>query len=102
MSKRLYSYGKQRTDFYALARELSDRSEWHMGEMHGTRDVQWRWGRLPIEYRDSVKTADYVVYSFSTPIAWHTPDGEWHVPDVKYSQTTTKHQGKISVALSVL
>lgn len=34
----------------------------------------------------------YVVYSYWTPIAWH--DGErWTRPDVKYSQTTSRHQG---------
>lgn len=101
MSKRLYSYGKQRTDFYALARELSNRTEWHMGEMRGTAKVEWKWGRLDYSYRESVKRADYVVYSYSTPIAWHTPEG-WVMPDVKYSPTTTTHQGKVSVALSVM
>lgn len=34
---------------------------------------------------------DYVVWSYATPIAWHTPEG-WVVPPVKYSPTTTQHQ----------
>jgi hypothetical protein len=63
---------------------------------------QWRWGQLPYEYRDSVKGADYVVYSYSTPIAWHMPNGEWVMPDTRYSVTTSKHQGKIRTAISQL
>jgi hypothetical protein len=38
----------------------------------------------------------YVVWSYDTPIAWHTIDDEhghhtWWVPNVKYPVTTTKH-----------
>lgn len=35
----------------------------------------------------------YVVYSYDTPIAWGPLDGDLYVPDVKYSMTTSKHQG---------
>jgi hypothetical protein len=34
---------------------------------------------------------DYVVYSYHTPIAWHTPEG-WYIVAQKFSQTTSKHQ----------
>lgn len=34
----------------------------------------------------------YVVYSYSTPIAWVTGFGEIEIPDHKYSVTTTHHQ----------
>ena len=37
---------------------------------------------------------DYVVWSYATPIAWHTPNG-WHVVDQKFSQTTGKHQSNL-------
>lgn len=75
-------------------------------------------GILPHEYHDSVKQADYVVYSYNTPIAWHVPNrnegwelgnGEpapaepgWVTPDEKYSVTTSKHQGRIFAAISQL
>lgn len=63
-------------------------------------------GFLSPEYHHSASAADYVVYSYNTPIAWHLShdDGEdrWIVPDVKYSMTTTRHQGKISTAISVM
>jgi hypothetical protein len=80
----------------------------------------WSLGQLPGEYHESVKHADYVVYSYSTPIAWHLPagvpstayppgvwytmrpDGEWITPQVKYSVTTSKHQGRIFTAISQL
>lgn len=58
-------------------------------------------GRLPINYRDSFVQADYVVYSYGTPIAWHLPNmGVWRIPDVSYSVTTSRHQSKIRAALS--
>lgn len=35
-----------------------------------------------------------VIYSYSTPIAWYDAEFEkWFVPDVRYSVTTSKHQG---------
>jgi hypothetical protein len=62
------------------------------------------YGQLPPEYVESVQRADYVVYSYRTPIAWHithTPDwaGTWVIPDVEYSATTTRHQHKIRSCL---
>ena|SRR5256885_8821203 len=60
-------------------------------------------GRLPAENADSLRhpTTDYVVYSYATPIAWHNMVG-WHMPDVKYSLTTTMHQHTIRTAFSDL
>jgi len=58
-------------------------------------------GRLPAEYHASACAADYVVYSYATPIAWHGPDG-WVMPNESYSVTTSKQQGRIRTALSVL
>jgi hypothetical protein len=73
------------------------------GTLYGrnTPEGGWRWGRLDYDLRDSVKRADYVIWSYSTPIAWRT-DGEWHAPEVKYSVTTSRHQGRIFTAISQL
>lgn len=68
-----------------------------VGNVSGDNTGVWRFGRLPIEYRDSVKSASYVIYSYSTPIAWYV-DGKWTIPNVSYSRTTSVHQGKIRVA----
>ncbi len=52
-------------------------------------------GKLPVAFRDSFR-ADitspdaFVVYSYQTPIAWFA-NGEWKLPMVKYSVTTTRH-----------
>lgn len=56
-------------------------------------------GILPREHREALGKAWeragtnlFTVYSYATPIAWH--DGEkWTRPDVKYSPTTSRHQG---------
>jgi hypothetical protein len=58
-------------------------------------------GMLPAQYADSARAADYVVYSYATPIAWHAA-GEWVMPEVRYSVTTSKQQGRIATALSVI
>jgi hypothetical protein len=40
----------------------------------------------------------YTVYSYSTPIAWVTAD-DTTVPEIYYSQTTTRHQNIARAAL---
>lgn len=70
------------------------------GNLYSLREAPWiSPGRLSREYLISVRKADYVVYSYGTPIAWHNEDG-WHMPDVKYSVTTSRHQSRIRTALS--
>jgi hypothetical protein len=102
MAKRLWSYGKNRTDFYELANELKSQTEWEMGKLRGTNQFN-SYGRLPVEYQDSAAYAVYAVMSYDTPIAWiDARTGQWVMPQVHYSLTTTKHQGRINVALAVL
>lgn len=57
-------------------------------------------GKLPPEHADSLMTADYVVMSYATPIAWET-DGEIVIPDVGYSPTTSQHQYTVKAAWDV-
>lgn len=45
---------------------------------------------------------DYVVFSYSTPIAYRLSNGVWITPAVKYSNTTSQHQGKINTAAHAL
>jgi hypothetical protein len=42
---------------------------------------------------------NYVVYSYGTPIAWHGKFG-WHLPAIKYSQTTSRHQSIVRGAIA--
>lgn len=72
-------------------------------------------GQLPDEWRAKWRQdkgeIDYVIYSYETPIAWRVSDTwygnhgqthshRWVMPNVKYSLTTSKHQGKVRTALS--
>lgn len=50
-------------------------------------------GQLPSEHTAAVAAADYVIRSYATPITWHVPGQGWVTPAVRYSQTTSQHQG---------
>lgn len=51
-----------------------------------------------IRYRPD--DVDYVVFSYSTPIAWHLRSTDaWIIPNVKYSATTSTHQSVVRQAL---
>lgn len=77
------------------------------GTFRGATEAADGWyatGRLPQEYRESflavLPLIDYVIYSYGTPIAWHTPTAAgWQVPDARYSVTTTQHQNRVRVAI---
>lgn len=43
---------------------------------------------------------DYIVYSYATPIAWHTTTRGWIYPLAKYSASTGPHQSLTRSALS--
>lgn len=63
-------------------------------------------GRLPEPYRTELHSRnrhiDYVVWSYGTPIAWHDTERGWVMPDVKYSTTTSKAQGRIAPGIASL
>ena len=48
-------------------------------------------GMLPSEFIDILEDAEYIVYSYETPIFWFA-NGSWHYPKVKYSNSTSRHQ----------
>jgi hypothetical protein len=56
--------------------------------------------RSAFETAAAMRTLDYAIYSYGTPIAWHTPTG-WTVPDTKYSATTTGHQALVQAAIEL-
>lgn len=60
-------------------------------------------GRMPRNWAAALnaKPLAYVVWSYGTPIAWVTQDGEAVAPDVGYSVTTSRHQGIAMRALDV-
>ena len=46
-----------------------------------------------------VNGVDYAVYSYGTPIAWHTLEG-WYVVEQKFSVTTSKHSNYVRRAIA--
>ena len=71
------------------------------GALAGTDNPDSYTGRMPSEYADDYRAAYlagdivYVVTSYATPIGWVLKNGERVKPPVKYSVTTTKHQGNL-------
>lgn len=65
----------------------------------------WDTARLSSPWREqyaadrNADLIDYTVRSYGTPIAWHTTDGRWIVPDQRFSVTTTRHQGIVRRAV---
>lgn len=53
-------------------------------------------GSMTYNHREAFNSArakiDYLVTSYNTPIAWHTPADGWVVPNVYYSPTTSRQQ----------
>ena len=43
---------------------------------------------------------DFIVYSYGTPIAWHTLNFGWYVVEQKFSVTTSKHQNYVRRAVA--
>lgn len=94
-----------------VASLIHERTEF---ETYGALSAEWNGGyplgQLPQPWRDiliahttnsqgQVERA-YVVYSYQTPIAWWTKAHGWVIPPVKYSRTTSVHQGKLYLALA--
>lgn len=70
-------------------------SMWSKSTPEGIRRGGWHRGALPGALTrimsDRAESITQVIYSYSTPIAW-LDAGQWVVPDVRYSNTTGKHQ----------
>jgi hypothetical protein len=49
-------------------------------------------GKELATFEADVNGADYFVYSYGTPIAWHTLNFGWYIVEQKFSATTSKHQ----------
>ena len=84
---------------------IKARETFNGSNMSGRKSPTGDVGRLPGAWRDvyyhTVNDIDYIVYSYSTPIAWHTNDGLWFVPGITYSATTSRHQSyALSAAMS--
>ncbi|MEU6351116.1 hypothetical protein ABZ896_17550 [Streptomyces sp. NPDC047072] len=91
---------KLATESWSVRRALAARQPFTTyGALRATSERNYCVGRLPDQWADRYRAdADaghivYQVYSYSTPIAWVLDDGAVVVPQVRYSLTTTRHQG---------
>lgn len=66
------------------ARVVTGLSSWDSGILSGS--------DLDVFHEDKSRIR-YVVYSYSTPIAWYMGAEGWHKVAQKFSPTTSKHQG---------
>jgi hypothetical protein len=61
-------------------------------------------GRLSAEeyakLSDKFEENSFVVWSYGTPIALCTEEGNWHLVEQKFSPTTSKHQNLIRRAIA--
>jgi hypothetical protein len=86
---------------------IATRQEFKASALSGvdanTSGLQGAYGRLDPEEFARFKTdeikIDYAVYSYGTPIAWHTSEG-WYVVEQKFSVTTSKHQNYVRRAIA--
>lgn len=75
---------------------------WGQSHRPGSAYVDRGWlpkGFADFRSRTSYHYADYIVYSFKTPIGWHVPDHGWVVPEVTFSSRTNRHQGLLRSAI---
>lgn len=75
----------------------------HTGSFRGIAGRPDTLGWLPEEYRRMWDNARilYTIMSFDTPLAWLKGTGEWVMPDVSYSPTTSRQQTIVKVWLLV-
>ena len=73
---------------------ISAQREFQGSNLRGTKTFAGM-GRLHRAYDAmAVSKADFIVYSYATPIAWCI-GGAWVIPCESYSATTTKHQNLV-------
>jgi hypothetical protein len=88
---------------------ISTRQEFKASALSGVNvnlnGLNGAWGRLNPEEFARLKAdetrIEYAVYSYGTPIAWHTAQG-WHIVGQKFSMTTSKHQNLVRRAANLL
>lgn len=78
-----------------------------VGNVAGRTDDSRGYGRLSTDLAANMRmharegTLEYVLYSYGTPMAWKVRDMEnWVLPGVKYSVSTSCHQGVFRVAIA--
>lgn len=92
-------------DWQGIAKALANGDDFKThGSLSGEAGpfTNWQSGQLPSEHVSDFVGAAYAVFSYATPVAWKRDDGTWVQPRVRYSLTTTRQQGTVATAISVL
>lgn len=63
------------------------------GFARNTANEGWLRGQALDTFRRDIKQIDYIVFSFYTPIAWHTPERGWVHVGKSFSSRSSRHQG---------
>jgi hypothetical protein len=81
-------------------RAIRSRQRFDAGNLYAFEGKAYKRGRLSRIFWHLIDDADYVVYSYQTPIAWHSASLGWIVPAYSFSATTSGHQSTVRNALS--
>ena len=88
-------------------RAVGDKRDFVGSNLRGGYGVQG-FGEMPrwaqdayVSHRDQNSGDLYTIVSYRTPIAWYF-GGEWYVPDVKYSATTSRHLTRTGLKYAAL
>lgn len=65
-------------------------SRYSTGQLRAGALRQWR-----EDFDNPTTRPDYVIFSYATPIAWHTPGIGWRKVITSFSVTTSKHQSAL-------
>ncbi len=89
----------QRDAEHYIAQRLEFRASALEGKDGGALSSSHRLSQAEANLFINTSEIDYTVYSYNTPIAWHSPKG-WYVVEQKFSVTTSKHQNLVRRAIS--
>jgi hypothetical protein len=89
----------QRDAEHYIAQRLEFRASALEGKDGGALSSSHRLSQAEANLFINTSEIDYTVYSYNTPIAWHSPKG-WHIVEQKFSSTTSRHQSRVRRAVS--
>ncbi len=95
----------ERHTLTTVSEAIQGRREFICNTMRGWNDYRALYvGQLPRQFQAQYGAARlasdfFVIESYRTPISWFA-DGEWTMPNVTYSPTTSRHQSVVRKAIA--
>ena len=104
MAKTLRQYGQTTLGVWPppIVEAIYNREAFQAGNLWAESTDYWPIGELPDRWIARIvnDSPSYIVFSYRTPIAWWSELNGWVVPDVRYSVTTSRHQGFVRRAVT--